>query len=121
MHQGDSGIHHIQIAAPMKDRHIENKVSKLNGKGAGQYRSNETGREPPLPKAQVLTRVSLLRESVWLGGSVLATNGRIVECLVGIRGGRRFAGASNGLLVFFFLSRLYFLFIEEERLAHTRL
>jgi len=36
---------------------------------------------------------------------------RIDECLVGIGGGRRFA---KGLLILFFLSRLYPLFIEEE-------
>ena len=68
-----------------------------------------------------LTGVGLFGEPVWLGRTVLATDGRVVGCLGGIRSSRRFASASNCLLVFFFLSCLYLLFIEEEWLSHTRL
>ena len=72
-------------------------------------------------KNKGLTGISLLGETVWLRRAILATDGVVVGCVVRVRGGRRFASAANGLLVFFFLGCLYFLFIEEEWLAHARL
>jgi hypothetical protein len=81
----------------MIHRSARNEVLKIGGKGTWSVLSSQDGiAAQDAKRNKALTGVSLLRESIWFGRSVLATDGGFVGCLVGIRGGRCFASASNG-------------------------